>query len=282
MLGHKMYQTLASRFPETYCTIRSSETDPSIELLRRESVIQDVDAADFNGLSTLLNDLGPSVVVNCVGVIKQRKAADKPIPSITINSLLPHELAAICEEMGTRLIHFSTDCVFSGAKGAYREDDPSDAQDLYGMTKVLGEVAEPPSLTLRSSIIGRELGHRSSLLEWFLAQEGRKVKGFRRALYSGLTTTRMAHLVGDLIQNHPDLSGLYHVAGPWISKYELLCLARDTFGVKIEIVPDDEIIIDRTLVADRFESATGYRPPTWQEMLSEVASDPTPYESWRP
>jgi dTDP-4-dehydrorhamnose reductase len=187
----------------------------------------------------------------------------------------------MCETIDARLIHFSTDCVFSGAEGAYTEDDPSDAQDMYGRTKFLGEVGGPAALTLRTSIIGRELTRRSSLLEWFLDQDGQKVKGYRRALYAGLTTNRMSHLVGDLIEHHPDLTGLFHVAGPWISKYDLLIQVRDAFGLSIEIDPDDEVAIDRTLDGSRFEAATGFCPPTWREMVTELANDPTPYESWR-
>jgi len=220
-------------------------------------------------------------VVNCVGIVKQRPEAHDAIPSITLNALLPHQLAEMAGGIGARVIHFSTDCVFSGRKGAYREDDVSDAEDLYGRTKFLGEVAGPSALTLRTSIIGRELANFASLLEWFLAQEGTTISGFRRVMYSGVTTNYMARLVGDLVEYHPDLSGLHQVTGPWISKYDLLCLARDAFGVDIDIVPDDTEVNDRTMLGERFSSVTGIEPPSWEEMLAEVAADDTPYESWR-
>lgn len=284
MLGHKMYQVLGSRFPDTYCTIRGLASDPElrkVDLLQQGSVIPDVDVTDFESVETLLRYRSPDVVVNCVGIVKQREDAQAAIPSITVNSLLPHRLADICRRLGTRLIHFSTDCVFNGTQGSYVETDPSDATDLYGRTKFSGEVSEHPALTLRSSIIGRELTHFSSLLEWFLAQDGGSVRGYRRALYSGLTTNRMAALVGDLIEHHPDLTGLFHVAGPPISKYDLLVEVRDAFGLAVELVPDDEVVIDRTLDAKRFTEVTGFVPPTWEEMVSELADDPTPYESWR-
>jgi dTDP-4-dehydrorhamnose reductase len=283
MLGHKMYLLLGSRFPDTSCTMRGKTSDAElrrIELLQNDSVIPEVDVTDFDRLDALFSDLRADVVVNCVGIVKQRDTARDAIPSITVNSLLPHHLAAICETINARLIHFSTDCVFSGDKGGYTEDDESDARDLYGRTKFLGEVHGPATLTLRTSIIGRELAHRASLLEWLLAQDGHKVKGYRKALYAGLTTNAMAHLVGDLIEHHPDLTGLFHVAGPWIPKYDLLVQIRDAFGLSIEIEPDDEVVIDRTLDGSRFAAATGFSPPTWQEMVTELANDPTPYESW--
>ena len=180
------------------------------------------------------------------------------------------------------MIHFSTDCVFDGVKGAYEESDTSNATDLYGRTKYLGEVSSPGSLTLRSSIIGRELYNDTSLFEWFLAQEGKKIRGFAKAMYSGVTTVRMSNLVKDLILDHPDLSGMYHVSGPWISKYDLLLLARDIFELNIEIERDEDFDIDRTLVGDRFAADSGFAAPSWEEMLAELAADPTPYESWKP
>jgi dTDP-4-dehydrorhamnose reductase len=283
MLGHKLYQILGTRFLDTSCTIRGGTDEAAlrrVDLLQHDSVIPEVDVTDFDRLAALLSDLRPDVVVNCVGIVKQREAARDAIPSITVNALLPHHLAAICQTINARLIHFSTDCVFSGTEGGYTEDDPSDATDLYGRTKFLGEVGGPVALTLRTSIIGRELTHWSSLLEWFLAQDGQKVKGYRRALYAGLTTNRMAHLVGDIIEHHPDLTGLFHVVGPWIPKYDLLVQIRDAFGLSIEIEPDDEVVIDRTLDGSRFAAATGSSPSTWQEMVTELANDPTPYESW--
>ncbi len=285
MLGHKVFQTLRARHPETVATLRGKVSEPPydrVELLQGAGIVEGVDVADFDALRSLIAEVRPDVVVNCVGVIKQRDAASDAIPSITVNALAPHRIAEMCGEAGARLIHFSTDCVFDGRRGNYTEDDPSDAEDLYGKTKFLGEVpGEDHALTLRSSIVGRELAHFESLLEWFLSQGGGKVRGFTRAMYSGLTTNRMARLVAELVGDHPDLCGLYHVAGPVISKHDLLVEARRAFGLDVEIEPDGGVVIDRTLNASRFEAATGFRPPSWGEMLSEVASDPTPYESWR-
>jgi dTDP-4-dehydrorhamnose reductase len=285
MLGHKMFQILGARFPETYVTMRGGPNDEPyrrVALLQGTSVIPRVDATDLSGLQRLVADLQPGVLVNCVGIVKQRPEAHDAILSIALNSLLPHQLAALAASVGARLIHFSTDCVFSGRQGGYREDDPADAEDLYGRSKYLGEVSVAPAVTLRTSIIGRELASFASLLEWFLAQRGKTIKGFRRVLYSGITTNQMARLVGDLIEEQPALGGLYQVAGPWVSKHDLLCLARDAFGLDVEIVPDDSEVNDRTMYGDRFTAATGWRSPSWEEMMAEVAADPTPYQSWRP
>ena len=284
MLGHKVFQILGSRFPGAYCTIRGRPADElcrRVDILQGDSVLHGVDATDFASLAGLFADVAPTEVVNCIGVVKQRPEAQDPIPTIALNSLLPHHLAAMAAGVGARLIHFSTDCVFSGRKGAYLEDDVSDAEDLYGRSKYLGEVVGPAALTLRTSIVGRELSNFASLLEWFLAQRGKTIRGFRRVLFSGVTTNQMALVVGDLIEQHPTLTGLYQVAGRWISKHDLLCLAREAFALDVDIVPDDTQASDRTLCGDRFAGATGFVAPSWGEMLAEVAADATPYQSWR-
>ena len=280
MLGHKMFQTLARRFPDTTCTVRGRLDEPfysRIDLYRPERVIAGVDALNLDGLTRLLAKRQPDVVVNCIGIVKQRDEAQRAIPSITINSLLPHRLAAAAATWGGRVIHFSTDCVFSGRRGAYVEDDFSDAEDLYGRSKYLGEVGAENALTLRTSIIGRELSEFRSLLEWFLAQRGKKVRGFTRHFWSGVSTNHLATLVGDIIAEHSQLSGVYQVSSGTINKHELLTLLRDAFRLDVEIVPDDREFCDRSLNGDRFREATGYVCPSW----AELAADPTPYSSWR-
>jgi dTDP-4-dehydrorhamnose reductase len=280
MLGHKMFQILGARFPETYATVRSSSSSDllrSVNLYDEQRVIEGVDVLDPDAVSSLIVKQNPDVIINCVGIVKQREQASDSIASIKTNALLPHQLSEMCQETGARLIHFSTDCVFDGVKGAYTEEDVSNATDLYGRSKFLGETASESSLTLRSSIIGRELSSYDSLLEWFLAQNHGHVKGFKKALYAGITTNQMARLVGDLIEGHPKLSGMYQVSGPWISKYDLLIIVRDKFNLEIEIEPDNDVAIDRTLVGDKFEAATGIKQPGWTEMIEELVADPTPY-----
>jgi dTDP-4-dehydrorhamnose reductase len=284
MLGHKMFQVLRQRFPETYCSIlgsRDDELHKKITLFQQGNVVEHFDALNFQVVQDVLGKLKPDHVINCIGIIKQRPEAKDYILSITLNSLFPHRLAELCRSWGGRLIHISTDCVFSGKHGNYGEDDPSDAEDLYGKTKFLGEVQGDQALTLRTSIIGRELQHYQSLLEWFLSQDHGKVHGFKRAFFSGVTTNHLAEVVANLMENHPNLTGLYQVASSAISKYDLLCLLREAYRLDIEILPDEGLAIDRSLKVDRFRNAIGYRCPAWPELVRQLANDPTPYEDWR-
>lgn len=282
MLGHKVLQATAADHDVT-ATIRGglAEHPAGSGLLSRHRVVDRIDAGRPGVIEELVRSETPDVVVNCIGVIKQRAAAQDPIQSISINALLPHRLADVCLGVGARLVHFGTDCVFSGRRGDYAEDDVSDAEDLYGRTKFLGEVIDSSNaVTLRTSIVGRELTHFDSLVEWFLAQRG-TVKGFRRAVYTGVTTNYLAAVVGRLITEYPDLHGLYQLAGPKITKHDLLLLLRDAYRTGVEIVPDDEVVVDRSLVRDRLVETTGIVPPDWPTMIADMAADPTPYHLWR-
>jgi dTDP-4-dehydrorhamnose reductase len=284
MLGHKMFQTLRQRFPDTLGTIRGTTGDQAhgrIGLLRQGNVIENVDVMNQAVLAACLRAHRPEVVVNCVGIIKQRAAAHQHLVSIAVNALLPHQLAELCREWGGRLIHFSTDCVFSGRRGNYAEDDPSDAEDLYGKTKSLGEVDTTSALTLRTSIIGRELSEFGSLLEWFLGQKDASVRGFTRALYSGVTTNFLARLVADIIADHSSLHGLYQVTSATISKHDLLCVLRQAYGLSTQIVTDDTFFCDRSMRGDKLRAAISYECPSWPDLCAELANDPTPYERWR-
>jgi dTDP-4-dehydrorhamnose reductase len=284
MLGHKMFQGLRERYPGTVATTREEVGQPPfdrVDLLQDGDVIRGVDVTDFDDLCLLLSGLKPDFIVNCVGIIKQREAAQAAIPCITINSLLPHKLAEMAAGWGGRVIHFSTDCVFDGRRGRYTEEDASTAEDLYGKSKFLGEVTAENALTLRTSIIGRELVEFRSLLEWFLAQKGKSVRGFTQVIYSGVTTNYLTELVGDIILDHPRLGGLHQVAGPAISKHGLLLLLKEAYGLNVEIVPDDREVSDRSMLGDKFFRATGFATPAWPELVSRLASDPTPYEKWR-
>ena len=284
MLGHKLFQRLRPRFPGTWCTLRGPIDDPAtrgLELFSSGQVLECCDAADFPALEKMLLEWRPGVVINCVGVIKQRTAAKLAVPSIILNALLPHRLAELCGRWGGKLIHFSTDCVFDGRRGGYEETDLTNAEDLYGRTKALGEVSAANALTLRTSIIGRELDHFQSLLEWLLGQNQKQVRGYTRAFYSGVTTNFMAKVAGDLIERHPQVSGLYQVTSAKISKFNLLCLLRDAYGLDIDVVPDDELFCDRSMKGEKFAAATGYICPEWSELVAQLASDDTPYAKWR-
>jgi dTDP-4-dehydrorhamnose reductase len=284
MLGHKMFQTLRARFPTVYGLMRGRRTDAAlrrVELLQDANIIEGIDALNYRALTAVLEELRPDVMINCIAVIKQRAEAMDAIQSISLNALLPHRLAATCAAWGGRLIHFSTDCVFNGQRGDYTEADIPNAQDLYGRTKHLGEVIADNALTLRTSIIGRELGTFTSLLEWLLSQNRGTVKGFKRAIYSGITSNHLAGLVGDLIERQPQLTGLYQVAADKISKYELLLLLRDAYRLDVEVLPDEAFHCDRSFSGAKFARDTGYVAPSWPELVAELANDPTPYQSWR-
>lgn len=283
MLGHKLFQRLKERFPETCATALEDIRKPpfdKVPFLQGDDVISNVNVTDFDRLEAILKDIKPDYIVNCVGIIKQRDTATAAIPSITINSLLPHKLARFASAWGGRVIHFSTDCVFDGRKGNYTEQDPSTAEDLYGKSKYLGEVAAENALTLRTSIIGRELVTHQSLLDWFLRQEGQTVRGFTRVIYSGITTNQMANVVTRIVEQHPTLSGLYQVVSKPISKHDLLCGLRDAYNLNVDIQPDDGPEGDRSMLGNKLREATGYISPPWPDLIDDLVTDSTPYKEW--
>lgn len=269
MLGHQLFTYLRSRH-KVRCTLRQDlSAYERFGLFDEHSAYAGIDVRSLERLVEVLADFRPEAVVNCIGIVKQRPTAKESIPSLEINSLLPHRLAVLCKGIGARLVHLSTDCVFSGEKGNYRESDPSDATDLYGKTKFLGEVGDENCLTLRTSIIGRELTRKKSLLEWFLAQSG-AVKGFKNAIYTGFTTLEMSRIIETMLLDHPDASGVYQVSSDPINKYELLLLFRDKLGHSIEILPDETFRCDRSLDSTRFRQDFNYVPPSWETMIAEL------------
>lgn len=272
MLGNAMIRVLSEEADwQVYGTVRSVSSkrffDPDIA----ERLLFGVDVEQHDSLMQAFIRARPDVVVNCVGLIKQLADAEDPLQAIPINALLPHRLARLCELSGARLVHMSTDCVFSGEKGAYRETDPSDANDLYGKSKFLGEVRYRHTITLRTSIIGHELQSAHGLVGWFLSQQG-KCKGYRRVIFSGLPTVVLAQFIRDVVISRPELSGLYHVAAQPISKYDLLRLVAEVYGKSIEIIPDDTLVIDRSLDATRVQKETGYVAPSWPELIRSMHS----------
>ncbi|MCX5855323.1 MAG: SDR family oxidoreductase [Deltaproteobacteria bacterium] len=281
-LGHKLWQLMPAKFPDTYVTIRKSKSYyEKCGLFKGPTVVDNLDLRDFGQLKIILEEIHPSIIVNCAGVTLRSREAEDKLSNIAINALLPHILVAWCTKNSARLIHFSTVCVFDGRIGNYDEDSPPDAQDLYGITKMLGDVEAPCALTLRSSFIGREIIDGTELLEWFLAHNGKHVQGFCKALFTGLTTNRLAALVCELIEKFPGLNGLYHVASETCSKYELLNLMKEAYKMDVEIEPDDTFECRRNLNGDKFIDATGFKCPSWRQMMFDIAADHTPYDQWR-
>jgi dTDP-4-dehydrorhamnose reductase len=273
MLGHELLRSLAPGHDVRVTLRQPLAAYRHLDGVSDQNATGGVDARDWARLADVIGRSAPEALINCIGIVKQRKDAKSPIPSLEINSLLPHRLNELCGQLGARLVHFSTDCVFSGRRGRYTESDEPDPVDLYGRTKLLGEVDEAPGVTLRTSIIGlEEREHTTGLIEWFLAQRG-KIKGFRKAIYTGLTTAAMARLVALVLEQHAGLHGLWQVASEPITKHDLLVdLAKKLGRSDIEIVPDDEFFCDRSLEAGAFFRATGYRAPAWGAMLTELAA----------
>jgi dTDP-4-dehydrorhamnose reductase len=282
MLGHKLWQRLRARFPDTYATMRAARADFAYcGLFDSPNVIDRVDAMSVCALERVLADTGPGTIINCIAVTRRREAATDALTSIELNAALPHRLAAWAASRNARVIHFSTDCVFDGRTGGYTEASATNAEDLYGRTKALGEISGPGSLTLRTSFIGRELNRGTELLEWFLAQRGGRIKGYRNALYTGVSTLWMANLVGDILERHTSLSGVFQVAAPVISKFDLLGLARKAYNLPVEIDADDAVVVRRHLDGARFRQTTGIDVPDWSRMMADLAADSTPYDRWR-
>lgn len=281
MLGHKVYQVLRQHI-DTWTTVRSArERYDALGLFDPGRLIDHLDAGSIPQIEAVLDDVRPDVVINCVGIVKQLRAAHDAIASIETNALLPHQLELYCAERGIRLIHVSTDCVFSGRHGAYTEDDLPDPADLYGRSKLLGEVSGPASLTVRTSIIGREIGTAHGLVEWFLEQTGPSVLGYTHAIFSGFPTIVLSSIIDRIIREQPHLSGIYHVSADPISKYDLLLLLRDAYSKKIDIQPYSDVAIDRSLVSERFRRETGFTPESWPAMIEQMSADSTPYALWR-
>lgn len=266
MIGNAVIRVLAEKTDwEVFGTVRSESLKHFFLPHISERIVAGIDVNDHDCLIDIMGRIRPDVTVNCVGLTKHKAAGNEPLAAIPLNSLLPHRLASLCAIAGARLIHVSTDCVFSGEKGNYTEIDPPDATDIYAKSKSLGEVLYPHTITLRTSTIGHELQSAHGLLDWFLSQQ--QCKGFSRAIFSGLPSVVFAQIIRDVVIPRSDLFGLYHVAGRAITKYDLLRLVAEVYGKPIEIVRDDQFIIDRSLNADQFKRATGYVAPDWPELI---------------
>lgn len=267
MLGSAaMWVFAESSEHQVFGAIRSNASKSLFPASMHTNLVLGGDIENADALIQLFLNVRPQVVINCIGLIKQLSHANDALRAIPVNALLPHRIAHLCALSGARLVHVSTDCVFSGSKGGYLESDPPDAQDLYARTKLLGEVDYPNAITLRTSIIGHELTGANGLVGWFLQQQG-TCKGYTKAIFSGLPTVELARVIRDVILPRADLHGLYHVSSTPINKHELLAMIATSYGKKINIIPDSQLVIDRSLNAERFNAATGYAPAPWPELV---------------
>lgn len=271
MLGNTLYRYFRDvTAHDVVGASRNPICSPAMHQTANAALVSGIDVENIDSLIHLLNKHRPDIVINCVGIIKQRDDVDDPLTTLPINALLPHRLSQLCSLCGARLIHISTDCVFSGKKGMYAENDKPDADDLYGRSKLLGEVEASHVVTLRTSLIGHELHSNKSLLNWFLSQTG-KVLGYRRAIFSGLPTFEIARIIDQYILPTPSLLyGLTQVSADPIDKFSLLSIINNVYGKAIEIQPDDRISIDRSLDSSRFRKLTGYNPPNWKDLITAM------------
>ena len=281
MLGSKVFEVLSERRGwRVVGTARSAATRGAFPA--SADIRTDIATTDLTALADVLRDVRPQVVVNCIGVVKQAEAVRDPLVALAVNALFPHQLARLCELGGIRLVHTSTDCVFSGRSGSYTESDVADAEDLYGRSKLLGEVDAANAITLRTSFVGPEPAGegRSGLLEWFLGQSG-PVKGYARAVFSGLTTDELARVIADFVIPRPDLRGIYQVSAAPINKYDLLHLFAEAYGRTNVIERDDDVVVDRSLDSTRFRAATGYVPPDWTAMIAAMRRADRRKRAWQ-
>nr|WP_232371721.1 SDR family oxidoreductase [Leptospira ainazelensis] len=268
MLGSAVFRGLSEN--SSFYVVGTNRSRENLRFFTKgeqERIQSGFDVLNNDDLLELFLKVKPDLVINCVGIIKQQKAAKDPLVVLPINSLLPHRLSNLCKLVGARLVLVSTDCVFNGKKGNYLEGDLPDAEDLYGKSKEIGEVLdENHVLTIRTSIIGHELDSSYSLVNWFLSQEVR-VKGFKKAFFSGLPTCEMAEIFQNYIIPNAKLSGLYHVSSERISKFDLLNLIARIYDKKIQIDGSDDVVIDRSLDSAKFRNATFYSPKPWPDLI---------------
>ena len=250
-------------------TVRSKKSIGLLPQNLQENIVWGIDAINFDAVREFIKVQRPNIVINCVGLVKQLSDANDPLIALPINSLFPHMLARCCAEYSARLVHMSTDCVFNGSKGGYLDDDIPDALDLYGVSKRLGEVDYTNAITLRTSIIGHELDGSRSLVDWFLSQK-ESVKGFSKAVFSGLPTVEIARIIKDYVIPNEKLHGVYHVSADPINKYDLLKLLANIYGHDTKVIRDVKFIIDRSLNSSRFRDITGFKPVPWDEMVTRM------------
>ena len=262
------YFSIKSNF-KCFGTIRKSSDKKKLKYINKVKLYK-VDFDKSRSLRKVFSMIKPNLVINCIGVVKQVLNNNMNSEIIRVNSFLPHYLSELVNENNEiRFIHFSTDCVFSGLKGRYLESDVTDAKDIYGVSKMLGEVDKSNTLTLRTSIIGQELKTNYSLLNWFLSQK-KQIKGYKNAIFSGLTAPEIAHVIHNYVIPNKKIRGIYHLSGKPISKYDLLYIIKKIYKKKIKIVPDLKIKINRSLNSNLFQKATGYKPPTWNKLIEEM------------
>lgn len=274
MLGHMIVRILSAQH-DVYGTSSARNDDaPSFsKVLPKENWVDQLDVANWLAVEAIISKIQPDVIINCIGVVKQKLNSRNISDAIYLNSLIPHKLAQFCESAAIRFIHISTDCVFEGTPGIKLLSDTPNATDVYGTTKRLGEVNSDKALTLRTGFVGRQLSGSEGLFEWVRAQKGKKITGFRNAIYSGLTTMALARVIQQVIEFNELLSGLYQVASEPISKFDLITHLNVLWDLGLTVTPDTTFVCDRSLDGSCFSDVTNITIPSWEEMLVEFVKD---------
>ena len=274
MIGHRIWlEALNLKEVEVFGVIRKPRSHYKRFDIFTDKILDQIDISDWQSVELLLEKIRPDVIVNAIGITIRKPEINDLEKSLSTNSFFPRRLLKWGQRSSSRVIHLSTDCVFDGSSGHYEETSQPSAKDTYGKTKFLGEIEGENALTLRFSCIGRELDSHTELLEWFLAQNGKEVKGFGKAIYSGVTTQVVAKEVIRIIEKFPELNGLFQLSSSPISKYDLLCLIQEKYGTTAKITRNDEFVADKTLVCDKYTKATGFKVQAWSEMIEDLLSD---------
>ena len=273
MIGSNLF-FLLNKNHDVKVTLRSKISSyQKFGIFNSDNTFDQINILNAAKVEKTINSFSPDVVINAVGITKQNVNNEDEELIMQVNAFFPHILDQFCLKQDCKLIHLSTDCIFSGDEGFYSENDSADAKDLYGKSKYQGEIRSKNSITLRKSTLGLELENKHGLVEWWLSTKG-EIKGFRRAIYSGFIIRELSKVIDMILADFPGLSGTWNVASKPINKFDLLCGLQERLNRKdIEIIPDDDFICDRSLDGSAFRNLTGYRTPEWNKMLDSLAID---------
>ena len=275
MIGHKIAHSLEDDF-ELILTSRKSISVDSLGITNGKLILHNLIT---DSLDTLLDDITPDVIINCVGITTRRGVEENISHTKFLNSGLPHKLNFWVSSNSKKLIHFSTDCVFSGSKGNYHDYDMLDAEDIYGTTKAAGEVDGPNTLTIRCSMIGRELYNFTELFEWLIKNKNKKIEGYSKVFYSGITTVRMGKILNQILKQKLNLSGVYNISSVPISKFDLLIKLSNAFSLNVDINENKNIKSNKILISKKFTEITGMYPSNWDDLISEFKVDCEKFKS---
>jgi dTDP-4-dehydrorhamnose reductase len=273
MIGHKIAQSLEDF--ELILASRKSISSKSIGIINGKMVLHNLIT---DSLDLLLDNTTPDIIINCAGITTRRGVEDNIVNTELLNSDLPHKLDSWANLNSKKLIHFSTDCVFSGNRGNYLDNDFADAEDIYGKSKALGEVNSPNTLTIRCSMIGRELYNFTELFEWLKKNKNKKIEGYSKVFYSGITTVRMGKILNQILNKNLNLSGIYNISSTPISKFDLLVKLSKAFNLNVDIKQNKNNKSNKVLISEKFTEITGIYPPNWDDLISEFEEDCNKYK----